>query len=117
MQKLFVGPFYTMIADVCHGGGRRRQTGAMVYRISIIQQAPSEDCAAGARAAEDGQIRESCLLGTLSLCSDGPGEPSGGSVRPRGRSLRPDGVRTWIRAGNDARDVQMTRRVGRVGLL
>ena len=92
MQKLFVGPFYTMIADVCHGGGRRRQTGAMVYRISIIQQAPSEDCAAGARAAEDGQIRESCLLGTLSLCSDGPGEPSGGSVRPRGRSLRPDGA-------------------------
>ena len=94
MEKLFGGPFYTMMADISHYGSRRRQTGAMVYRISIIRQAPSADGACSAAAAEDGLFGSCVRLWPPSLCSRGPGEPLGGSVRPRERPQRPDGGRT-----------------------
>ena len=91
--KLFGRPFHPMEADVCQGGSRGGQTHAVVYRITSIQQAPSEDGACSAAGAEDGRIGSCVRLWPPSSCSRGPGEPLGGSVRPRGRSLRPDGVR------------------------
>ena len=75
-------------------GSRSRQTGGTVLRLhrpgaywwqSSLHRAPT---------AADARIGPRVRLWPLSLCLGGPGEPSGGSVRPRGRPLRPDGVRT-----------------------
>ena len=57
------------------------------------------DCAPEPDGADDGPIGSSARLGPPSLCSHGPGEPLLGSWRPRGRSLRPDGVWTVPTAG------------------
>ena len=86
-------------------GSRSRQTGGTVLRLhrpgaywwqSSLHRAPT---------AADARIGRRVRWWPLSLCLGGPGEPSGGSVRPRGRPLRPDGVRTApMRAWTDPRD-------------
>ena len=38
MQKLFGGPFYTMMADICQYGSRRRQTGTLLQPLRVRER-------------------------------------------------------------------------------
>ena len=88
-----LGRFEHMKGQSIQRGGANGQTHAMIYRIGIIilQCRP---CMTGrAAVAEDGLFGSSARLVTSSFYSCGPGEPLGGSWRPRGRPQRPS--RAW----------------------
>ena len=57
-------------------------------------EASSHSMTGGALMSEEGRIRTPARSGPPSLQLCGPGEPSDDPVRPRGRPLRPDGVRS-----------------------
>ena len=100
IERAFVSVFGHMKGHVCKRGSRSRQTQVMVCRLHSSSEPVGRHGRIAIYEGEDGYIggRLRWAWGPPSLCSHGPGEPSGGSVRPRGRSLRPDGVWTAPRA-------------------
>ena len=92
IERAFVSVFGHMKGHVCQRGSRSRQTQVMVCRLHSSSEPVGRHGRMAIYLSEDGYIGGRVRWGPPSLCSHGPGEPSGGSVRPRGRSLRPDGV-------------------------
>ena len=92
IERAFVSVFGHMKGHVCQRGSRSRQTQVMVCRLHSSSEPVGRHGRIAIYEGEDGYIGGRVRWGPPSLCSHGPGEPSGGSVRPRGRSLRPDGV-------------------------
>ena len=94
IERAFVSVFGHMKGLVCQRGKRSRQTQVMVCRLDSSSEPVGRHGRIAIYESEDGYIGRRLRWGPPSLCSHGPGEPSGGFVRPRGRSLRPDGVWT-----------------------
>ena len=92
IERAVVSVFGHMKGHVCQRGSRSRQTQVMVCRLHSSSEPVGHLGRIAIYLSEDGYIGGRVRWGPPSLCSHGPGEPSGGSVRPRGRSLRPDGV-------------------------
>ena len=100
IQRLFLSAFDYVLACVGQRGSRSRQTGDMVYRMGMAMAGRRPWIAHGSIwDRRDGKTGTSSLCTTY-LLSGGPGEPLGGSVRPRGRSLRPP--RAWTAPTADA---------------
>ena len=68
-------------------GGSRGPTHGMVLRMGRQMRLDGRHGLPGALGAADDLSGSPARWGPPSLCSHGPGEPSGGSGRPRGRSL------------------------------
>ena len=101
-----LGPFDYMKGRTCQRGSFSGQTHDMVYRMGSANRLHRPTIPDGAEGRRRSPNRDSACQKPSFSCSGGHGEPSGGSVRPRGRPLRPP--RAWT-APTTARTVYRCR--------
>ena len=94
VRRPLAGLFVPIMGRVCQRESDNGETGAMVCRRRVTMAGSQQSIALIAAGGEDDRIGPFVRWWPPSPYSGGPGEHKHGSVRPRGRSLRPDGVRT-----------------------